>query len=112
MDHWTAEKPDAYFPRIKAYSAEDNNELGMPQTKYLQNAAYLRLKNLTIGYTLPGQVLSKAGINNLRVYFSAENLLTISHLDVKLDPEVSTQSSSGKVYPMQRTFSLGVNIGF
>lgn len=112
MDHWTPENPNAYFPRVKAYSAEDNNELGMPQTKYLQNAAYLRLKNLTVGYTLPQTLIKKWGLSNLRLYFSAENVFTISHLDVDLDPEVSTQSTNGKVYPMQRTYSFGVNIGF
>lgn len=111
MDHWTPENPNAYFPRVKAYSAEDNNELGMNQTKYLQNAAYLRLKNLTVGYTIPQSLTKKWGISNLRFYFSGENILTFSHLDVDLDPEVSTRSA-GKVYPMQKTFSFGVNIGF
>ncbi len=112
MDHWTPEHPDAYFPRVKAYSAEDNNELGYPQTKYLQNASYLRLKNLTFGYTLPLSLTKKWGISRLRFYFSGENIFTISHLAVNLDPEVSTTSSDGKVYPMQKTFSFGVNIGF
>lgn len=112
MDHWTPENPNAYFPRVKAYSAEDNNELGMPQTKYLQDASYLRLKNLTLGYTLPQTLTKKWGVNSLRFYVSGENIFTISHLDVDLDPEVSTQGSSGKVYPMQKTYSIGVNIGF
>lgn len=112
MDHWTESTPDAYFPRVKAYSAEDNNELGMPQTKYLQNASYLRLKNLTVGYTLPEALTRQWGIDNLRFYFSAENIWTWSHLDVELDPEVSTTSSAGKTYPMQKTFSFGFNLGF
>ena len=112
MDHWTEDNPDAYFPRVKAYAAEGNSELGMNQTQYLQNASYLRLKNLTIGYTLPQKVVSKWGIQNLRFYFSAENIWTLNHLDVKLDPEVSTTDDSGKTYPMQKTFSFGFNIGF
>lgn len=112
MDHWTEDNPDAYFPRVKAYAAEDNSELGMNQTQYLQDASYLRLKNLTVGYTLPKELVSKWGINNLRFYFSAENIWTLSHLDIELDPEVSTTSAMGSNYPMQKTFSLGFNIGF
>lgn len=112
MDHWTEDNPDAYFPRVKAYAAEGNSELGMNQTQYLQNASYLRLKNLTVGYTLPQKVVSKWGIQNLRLYFSAENIWTLNHLDVELDPEVSTTSDAGKTYPMQKTFSFGFNVGF
>ena len=112
MDHWTEDNPDAYFPRETAYAAEGNSELGMNQTQYLQNASYLRLKNLTVGYTLPQKVVSKWGIQNLRFYFSAENIWTLNHLDVELDPEVSTTSDAGKTYPMQKTFSFGFNVGF
>ncbi|OUO54814.1 hypothetical protein B5F77_02485 [Parabacteroides sp. An277] len=112
MDHWTAENPDAYFPRVKAYAAEGNSELGMPQTQYLQNASYLRLKNLTLGYTLPKALVNQWHIENLRFYFSAENLWTWNHLDEKLDPETQTTGNLGKSYPMQRTFSFGFNLGF
>jgi TonB-linked SusC/RagA family outer membrane protein len=118
LDHWTPEKPDGYFPRMKAYIAEDaNEELGAPQTKYLQDASYLRLKNLTLGYTLPKALLSRIKIEHLRVYFSAENVLTFSNLDkdVDLDPEIVNKSYSGSssgTYPMQRTYSLGVNMTF
>jgi TonB-linked SusC/RagA family outer membrane protein len=118
LDHWTPEKPDGYFPRMKAYIAEDpNEELSAPQTKYLQDASYLRLKNLTLGYTLPKALLNRARIENLRVYFSAENVLTFSHLDkdIDLDPEIVHKSYNGSnsgTYPMQRTYSLGLNITF
>ncbi len=117
-DHWTPEKPDGYFPRMKAYIAEDKNEeLGAPQTKYLQDASYLRLKNLTLGYTLPKSVLEQLRVEYLRIYFSAENLLTFSNLDkdVDLDPEIVNKSYSGfdsGTYPMQRTYSFGVNLTF
>lgn len=112
MDHWTEDNRNAYFPRVKAYSAEDNNELGFPQTKYLQDASYLRLKNLTLGYTLPKTWLGRLKMNNVRLYFSAENLITWHNMDVELDPEVSTTTNAGKVYPMQKTFSFGLNVGF
>lgn len=112
LDHWTEDNPDAYFPRVKAYAAEGNSELGMNQTQYLQDASYLRLKNLTFGYTLPKNLLTKWGIENLRFYFSAENIWTLSHLDVELDPETSTTDALGANYPMQKTFSFGFNVGF
>lgn len=112
MDHWTPENRDAYFPRVKSYIAEDKNEeLGAPQTKYLQNASYLRLKNLTVGYSLPKNLLEKIRLSSLRVYFSAENLFTINKLDVKLDPEIVDKGGRG-AYPMQKIYSFGLNLTF
>ncbi|WP_211093060.1 SusC/RagA family TonB-linked outer membrane protein [Chitinophaga polysaccharea] len=108
MDHWTPENPNAYFPRVKAYIAEDGDELSAPQTKYLQNAAYLRLKNVTLGYTLPKNVTDRMKISRLRFYFSAENIFTISHLKVNLDPE----GLDGTIYPFQKTYSFGLNMNF
>lgn len=117
MDHWTEENPNAYFPRIKAYAAEDANmELAAAQTKYLQDASYLRMKNLTIGYTLPKSVLDKLKISYLRFYLSAENLFTISNLDkgIDLDPEIIDKYNgfNSGTYPMQRVYSMGVNLTF
>ncbi|MBV8253981.1 MAG: SusC/RagA family TonB-linked outer membrane protein [Chitinophaga sp.] len=109
MDHWTPDNPNAYFPRVKAYAAEDANmEMAIPQTRYLQNASYLRLKNVTLAYTLPKHITEKMKIARLRVYFSAENILTISHLKVNLDPE----GLDGSIYPFQKTYSAGVNLNF
>lgn len=111
LDHWTPETPDAYFPRIKAYIAEsDGSELTAVQTKYLQNAAYCRLKNFTFGYTLPKHITQKAGIDRVRFYFSGENLFEFSHLKANLDPEAVDESS--KTYPLQRSFSFGFNFNF
>jgi hypothetical protein len=120
-DHWTPENPDAYFPRIKQYIAEDYNsstkigsELSTPQTRYLQNGAFLRLKNLTLGYTLPQRWTERAKVNRLRVYFSGENLWTpISHIVVpEIDPESIVNSRRGKFYPQQRVWAFGFNLSF
>lgn len=109
LDHWTPENPDAYFPKPKSYIAElSDKELGMPQTRYLQNAAYCRLKNVTIGYTLPSKWTEKVGLRNVRVYFSGENLATFTKLHKSLDPE----GLSGLLYPYQRTYSFGLNFNF
>lgn len=111
MDHWTPQNTDAYFPRVKAYIAEDTgHELGVPQTRYLQDASYLRMKNLTVGYTLPKLLTSKIGIERVRFYFSGENLCELQHLKANLDPEALGTSS--KVYPLQRSYSFGFNLNF
>jgi TonB-linked SusC/RagA family outer membrane protein len=117
MDHWTEDNPDAYFPRVKAYAAEDDNmELAAAQTKYLQDASYLRMKNLTVGYTIPEFALKKLHISSLRFYFSAENLFTVSRLDkgIDLDPEIIDKYSgfNSGTYPMQQSYSCGVNLTF
>ncbi|MDR2948265.1 MAG: TonB-dependent receptor [Prevotella sp.] len=117
MDHWTEDNPNAYFPRVKAYAAEDGNmELAAAQTKYLQDASYLRLKNLTIGYSIPKNILKSLNISYLRFYFSAENLFTVSHLDkgIDLDPEIIDRYNgfNSGTYPMQRIYSIGANLTF
>lgn len=97
---------DAYLPR-PLYS--DKN--AQTQTRYLQNAAYIRLKNLQIGYTIPAQITQRWGIQNLRVYFSGENLWTGTSLVKQFDPE-TISSNSGNTYPLSRTFSCGLSLTF
>ena len=82
--------------------------------RYLQNLAYCRLKNLTIGYTLPRFLTNKVKIEKARIYFSGENLLTTSKLDSNyLDPEqVSGKGGSGNVYPYSKTFAFGLDVTF
>ena len=121
MDHWTPENPDAYWPRIKAYIARGSShytsgyhrgseELSQPQTKYLQNAAYLRLQNLAFGYSIPKNVFGKIPIERLRIYFSAESVFETSHLRSNVNP--ATADRAPNIYPLQRTFSLGLNLTF
>ena len=78
------------------------------QTGYLQNAAYIRLKNLQIGYSIPQKLLNKIDIERLRVFVSVDNLATISSMPESIDPEFS--ATDGKVYPLQRTWSIGLNL--
>jgi len=73
------------------------------------NASYLRVKNLQVGYTLPGSVLNTVHINQLRVYFSAENLFSFNHYRKGWDPEINT---GGSFYPILATFTMGVNVKF
>ncbi len=110
-DHWTAENPNGFFPRIKSYQAYvANRGLAIPQTRYLQNANDARLKNITIGYTLPQKWTDKVNISRLRVFFSGDNLCEITGLYkyYKMDPECL----GGQVYPLQRSYSFGLNVTF
>ena len=111
-DSWTPENPNAYFPLTRARS--DQNRA--TQTKYLQNGAYLRLKNLTIGYDLPENLVSKVFLNRVQVYLSAENLWEVSHLVGPYDPESvyggNTAGTGSFSYPFERIFSLGLNLTF
>jgi TonB-linked SusC/RagA family outer membrane protein len=108
LDNWTPENTDAYFPRLKP-SIGANGELAKVQTKYLQNASYLRLKNLTLGYTLPFSVLKTWHVNNLRVFFTGENLFTYHHIEV---PGNDPERFDTIFYPFQKTYSLGLSINF
>ena len=112
-EHWDFFRPegdplgantDAYYPRpIRA-----NNQNHYCQTRYLQNAAYIRLKNLQIGYTLPKTWTMKAGLERVRIFFSGDNLWTGTSISKNFDPELLYQN--GMSYPLSRTFSCGVNI--
>lgn len=115
---WSEDNPDAYFPRPRAYVAYDNlnnqcRELTAKNDRYLQNIGYCRLKNLTVGYTLPKNLTRKVGIDMLRVYFSGENLAYWSGIKTDyIDPEQARRGGDLKVYPWQKTFTFGINVNF
>ena len=99
---------DSYYPRPLF-----NGKNQQTQTRYLQSAAYMRLKNLQIGYTLPRRISEKFFMQNLRVYLSGENLVTLTKLSRTMDPETAgVGQQGGTVYPLSRTYSIGVNITF
>lgn len=105
-DTWTEENRDAYFPAAHI-STNDKKNL-QRQTRYLQNAAYIRLKNVRLGYDLPTNVLSRVGIENTQIFLAGMNLWEYSPIRKPLDPE-SIQSGAIE-YPMQRIFTLGLNL--
>ena len=109
LDYWTEDNKGAYYPR-PLYSSKNKQT----QTRYLQNGAYLRMKNLTLGYTLPKSITMKAGMSKVRVYMSCENLFTLTSLSKIFDPENigSLYGSAGKTYPLQSTVSFGLNVNF
>lgn len=104
LDYWNENNRDAYYPRPGW--ANGGNRVN--SDRYLQNAAYLRLKNLTIGYTIPKNVLGKIGISRLRVYLLGENLLTFTPLMDTFDPE----TLNNMTYPISKKYSVGLNLTF
>lgn len=129
-ENWTVANADKkpYWTR-RAYGIGNNytTSMGFANDYYLQNAAYVRLKNLTIDYSFPGKMLKKIKVDKLRVYLSGENLLTWSPLfkhTSMFDPEgigngdsdfhdgTSASMGDGYSYPMLRTFTFGINLTF
>ena len=109
---------DSYYPRPIFSSNSNGNTYGVKnqraQTRYLQNAGYMRLKNLQLGYTLPSSLTNKIGIGSCRFFVSGENLLTFTPLKEMFDPEtcVNTNGALGKVYPLSSTWSFGLSLTF
>lgn len=115
MDYWRPEgdplgaNTGAYYP--KPYFNTNKNQ--RTQTRYLQNAAYIRLKNMQVGYTLPRIWTQKAGMESVRIYVSGDNLLTLSDISGVFDPELlGSDWGDGKLYPLQKTISIGLNVNF
>lgn len=111
---WTPENPDSYFPRLLTYIALNaRNELRATNNRYLQDLAYIRLKNLTLGYTVPKELVQKLKIDKCRVYVSGENLLTFTKLETDyIDPEQAIANSNARVYPFSKIYSVGINVTF
>ena len=106
---------DAKYPVWQAWLADHNTAPSfsrIPNTGYLLNAAYLRLKTLTIGYSIPQNLISKARIERLRIYLSGENLAEWSELTQYFDPEAVSDGQFGYRYPFQRRYSIGVLVNF
>lgn len=120
-DYWTPTNTNAYYPRLTEtnqpgqYSAASFNFLC--QSRYLLDMSYLRLKNITVGYSLPKKVLDKMHFQKFRIYFSAENVAEFDHLgNLPIDPETATSSGDGgamgwgRIYPFTRKMSCGLQI--
>lgn len=119
FDSWTKDKPEAYYPIYKAGSTFNI----LPQTRYIQSSAYLRLKNISLGYTVPSKALEKIKLSQARIYVTGQNLWEYTKLKGNFDPEVTgapTVSSSGSsvtntgdvgmFYPLQRVISFGIQL--
>lgn len=106
-DSWTEDHRDAYFARPIVKDTRNQQK----QTRYLQDASYLRMKNLSIGYHIPAVWLKKIYLSNATVYVSGENLFEFSKIKGPYDPEAARGNGS-MLYPFMRTYSLGLNLTF
>lgn len=107
------ENKNSYFPVLQAWLADANYGAGLdiPQTKYLLNAAYLRIKNVTLGYTIPNAITKRFKVSRLRVFVTGENLYEFSSIKKYIDPE-AVADGWGWAYPYQRKYAFGINLDF
>lgn len=117
MDYWREDNKGAYYPRPYTAGAgaigQFRNKTSQSADRYLQNAAYCRLKNLTISYDLPSSLTKRIGFSKTQVFFSGENLLTFTKLAGMFDPEAvftgnGYTSEGGKNYPINKVLSIGL----
>ena len=104
LDYWTTENRNAFFPKL-GWSNGGNRAIS---SRYLQNASYCRLKNVTLGYSLPKAILDKVGVSRLRVYITGENLFTFTPLIKAFDPE----TLDNMTYPINKKIAVGMNLTF
>ncbi|MCD8043059.1 MAG: TonB-dependent receptor [Tannerellaceae bacterium] len=110
------ENMNAKYPRALIKQTYGDAFNGVASTWWLRNAAFLRLKSIEIGYTLPKNISRKAGIENVRVYMNGNNLFTFDKIK-DFDPEISTNAANANAngitaYPLQRTLTVGLNVTF
>ncbi|UOY05836.1 TonB-dependent receptor [Muricauda sp. SCSIO 64092] len=105
LDAWTPENPNASFPRLTADGVPNNT---VANDFWLMDASFLRIKNITLGYSLPKNVIQSFGMERFRLFLSAENYFTIRSSEFKgFDPELT-----GVNYPIMKRLTLGLNVNF
>ena len=137
LDHFSNDNPSGWLPRLTDGTGKADTDwrvnTGYNTSRYLLNAAYMRMKNLTVSYDFAATVLKNTGISRLRIYATCDNVFTLDALPDAFDPEtlniVNTwaggsretapglttpmvQNGNGKVYPLSRTFVFGIDITF
>lgn len=113
MKSWSLERwengQEIIYPRM---SASNNAHNYVQSTYWLENANYLRLKNMEIGYTFRNKGLQRIGISSVRLYLNGNNLLTWSDLYQGEDPEFPNGEANSEPYPVTRVYNLGFNVNF
>lgn len=111
LDYWTPENTDAFFPRNYSLGGVNYGYNRSTQTKYLLSGAYLRIKNITLGYTLPSSWVEKVKIDKLRIYVAAENVAKFDSWPEGVNPTL-VNKGAGATYPLLKGYSIGLNMTF
>lgn len=118
QNHWTPTNPSNRYARALANGGDNSTLNNVPSSVWIEDGSFLKLKNLSIGYTLPDRLLSRYSISRIRIYVSSQNLFTITKY-TGLDPEIGMQGGSATqngvdngTYPSSRYFTFGLNVTF
>jgi hypothetical protein len=119
MDYWRdassslGANPNAYFAKpYSVFDGDNSKNYGRPVSRYLPSGAYLRMKNIRAGYTIPAKLTKKVLIKSANFYISGENLFVITQMDL-LDPEqAGGRNGDGRTYPLSKSLSFGLNVNF
>ena len=112
-NRWTSDNPDpnAKYPKLK--SLNQGSGTIMTSTYWNRSAAFARLKNVQVGYTLPASLVKKAGLSKMRIYFSGQNLFSLNHFYKGWDPEMSMDTGdNSQFYPLTSVYTFGINASF
>jgi len=120
LDAWRPDNPSTTVPR---YTDQHTNNYALPSSRFIEDGSYIRLQNLTLGYTVTNSLMSKIKIDKLRFYASAQNLLTFTRYS-GIDPEVNSAAPSwdnmkntfrgidNSLYPVAKTYVVGMELNF
>jgi len=106
LDRWTSAKGGGKYPRL--YSGGNGNYIS--SDFWLRNGAFMRVKHITLGYTLGKRLSDRMGIQQLRIYINVVNPFTVSNYEPGFDPEPN--NTNGSFYPIMKTYTAGVNLRF
>jgi TonB-linked SusC/RagA family outer membrane protein len=117
-NHWTPTNPSDRYARALANGGDNSTLNNVPSSVWIEDGSFLKLKNITVGYTLPASVTDRVSISRLRIYVSSQNLFTIAKY-TGLDPEIGIQGGNATqngvdngTYPSSRYFTFGINVTF
>jgi hypothetical protein len=108
LDAWTPNNTQTDVPR---FGINNSDNFEATSSRFLYDGDYMRLKNLTVGYTFDRDLMNTIGVRNLRVFISGENLLTFAAYD-GIDPELPRSGNTNNIFPASRTITGGINLGF
>jgi TonB-linked SusC/RagA family outer membrane protein len=112
LNYWSPSNQNSFWGRTYDQAGGNQSTNESIQTKYMLNGAHLRVRNLTLAYTLPKRITEKVLIDRFQTFFSIENAFTFDKLPKGLDPDITANGQQGYEYPFMRLYSLGVNLSF